>query len=70
MLHPLDEQRLKPLYSSHEQYVVDVINRTRTLESQRYITHEDAEEIIWHAKNSDVPILADIPSDIPDDLLR
>jgi hypothetical protein len=57
-VHPFDEQRLKPLYISHEHYVADVINTTRALESQRYITHEDAEEIVRHAKNSDVPTLA------------
>src|SRR3981081_2513116 len=51
-----------------EQYVGKVIDDTRKLVLQRYITREDGEEIISHARNSDVPTLADIPSDIPDDL--
>jgi Alpha/beta hydrolase domain len=65
---PFDAQHLKPLYNSHEQYVGAVINDTRKLVNQRYITREDGDEIIRHAKNSDVPTLADIPSDLPDDL--
>ena len=65
---PFDGQHLKPLYNSHEQYVGAVINDTRKLVNQRYITREDGDEIIHHAKNSDVPTLADIPSDVPDDL--
>jgi len=51
-----------------EQYVGKVIDDTRKLVLQRYITREDGEEIISHARNSDVPTLADIPSDLPDDL--
>ena len=65
---PFDGQHLKPLYNSHEQYVGAVINDTRKLVNQRYITREDGDEIIRHAKNSDVPALADIPYDIPDDV--
>jgi Alpha/beta hydrolase domain len=67
-VHPFDEQHLRPLYSSHDRYVDQVITSTRQLVLQRYITREDGEEIIRHAENSDVPILADIPSDLPDDL--
>jgi hypothetical protein len=65
---PFDAQHLKPLYNSHEQYLDAVISDTRKLVNQRYITREDGEEIIRHAKDSDVPTLADIPSDLPDDL--
>ena len=46
----------------------DVTNSINNLVLQRYILREDGDEIIRHAKNSDVPTLADIPSDIPDDL--
>jgi hypothetical protein len=38
------------------------------LVKQRYILREDGGEIIRRAENSDVPTLADIPSDIPDNL--
>ena len=67
-VHPFDGQHLKPLYGNHERYVDDVIKATRRLVLQRYLTREDGEEIIRQAKHSDVPTLADIPSDIPDDL--
>jgi hypothetical protein len=67
-VHPFDEQQLKPLYSSHQRYVDEVVDVTHKLVNQRYITREDGAEIIRHAKNSDVPTLADIPSDIPDEL--
>jgi hypothetical protein len=67
-VHPFDGQHLKPLYDSHERYVDDVVNTTRRLVLQRYLTRDDGEEIIRQAKNSDVPTLADIPSDVPDDL--
>jgi hypothetical protein len=67
-VNPFDGQHLKPLYGSHQRYIDQVVNSTRSLVLQRYITREDGEEIIRHAKNSDVPTLADIPSDIPDDL--
>jgi hypothetical protein len=67
-VHPFDGQHLKQLYSSHERYVDNVVNATRELVLERYITREDGSAIIRHAKNSDVPTLADIPSDLPDDL--
>jgi hypothetical protein len=67
-VHPFDGQHLKPLYYSHQRYVEDVTNSINNLMLQRYILREDGDEIIRHAKNSDVPTLADIPSDIPDDL--
>jgi alpha/beta hydrolase family protein len=67
-VHPFDEQHLKQLYSSHERYVDNVVNTTHELVLQRYVTREDGAAIIRHAKNSDVPTLADIPSDLPDDL--
>jgi hypothetical protein len=47
---PTDEQHLKQLYSSHEHYVDNVVNTTRELVLQRYITREDGIEIIRHAK--------------------
>jgi hypothetical protein len=65
---PFDRQHLKPLYHSHERYVDDVTKSINSLVLQRCILREDGNEIIRHAKNSDVPTLADIPSDIPDDL--
>jgi hypothetical protein len=61
---PFDAQHLKPLYNSHEQYVGAVISDTRKLVNQRYITREDGEEVVRHAKDSDVPTLADIPDDL------
>jgi alpha/beta hydrolase family protein len=67
-VHPFDEQQLKPLYDGHERYVDAVTNTTRKLVLQHYLTREDGAEIIGHAKDSDVPTLADIPSDLPDDL--
>jgi hypothetical protein len=67
-VHPFDGQHLKPLYDSHERYVDDVVDATRRLVLQRYLTRDDGEEISRQAKNSDVPTLADIPSDLPDDL--
>jgi hypothetical protein len=69
-VHPFDQQHLAPLYASHERYVDDVADTTHKLVRQRYITREDGREIIHNAKSSDVPTLADIPSDIPDDLLE
>jgi hypothetical protein len=65
---PFDHQRLTPLYNNQEKYVGAVVDAIQSLVHQRYITEEDGQEIIQHAKNSDVPILPDIPSDIPDDL--
>jgi Alpha/beta hydrolase domain len=67
-VHPFDEQHLKPLYSSHERYVDEVTDEVHKLVIHRYITREDGAEIIRHAKDSDVPTLADIPSDLPDEL--
>jgi hypothetical protein len=67
-VHTFDGEHLKPLYYSHQRYVDDVTNSINNLVLQRYILREDGDEIIRHAKNSDVPTLADIPSDIPDDL--
>ena len=69
-VHPFDQQHLVPLYSSHDRYVGEVISSTRQLVEQRYITREDGAEIIHHAQSSDVPVLADIPSDLPDNLLQ
>src|SRR5271166_1644143 len=67
-VHPFDGPHLRPLYPSHHEYVVDVINSVRGLVNQGYILREDGDEIINQAQHSDVPTLADIPSDIPDDL--
>jgi hypothetical protein len=69
-VHPFDQQKLAPLYSSHDRYVDEVIDDTRRLVLRRYITREEGEEIIRHAQNSDVLTLADISSDLPDDLLQ
>jgi Alpha/beta hydrolase domain len=65
---PFDAQHLQPLYASHEDYVDKVVEDTRKLVLQRYILREDGEEIIRHARNSDVPKLADIPTDLPETL--
>jgi hypothetical protein len=65
---PFDQQRLIPLYASHEQYVGAVVDAVKSLVLQRYITSEDGDSIVSHAKTSDVPTLADIPSDLPDNL--
>jgi hypothetical protein len=65
---PFDKQRLTPLYPNHQQYVGAMIDAVKSLVQQRYITAEDGQNIIQHAKDSDVSNLADIPSDIPDDL--
>jgi hypothetical protein len=67
-VHPFDGPQLKSLYYNHQQYVGKVINTIGRLVLQRYITREDGDAIIRQAENSDVPTLADIPSDIPDDL--
>ena len=67
-VRPFDQQHLTPIYQRHDRYVEEVIDATRKLVSQRYLTREDGEEIIRHAEKSDVPTLADIPSDLPDDV--
>jgi Alpha/beta hydrolase domain len=67
-VHPFDGPQLKVLYYNHQQYVGKVINTIGRLVLQRYITLADGDAIIRHAENSDVPTLADIPSDVPDDL--
>jgi Alpha/beta hydrolase domain len=67
-VHPFDQQQLKPLYNTHRQYVEKVVHSVNALVNQRYILREDGDELIRHAENSDVPTLADIPSDIPDNL--
>jgi hypothetical protein len=63
---PFDAQHLRPVYASHEDYVGRVVDDARKLVAQRYILREDGDEIIRHAQKSDVPTLADIPSDIPE----
>jgi hypothetical protein len=65
---PFDTQQLQPLYNSHQDYVGKVNDDTRKLVNQGYILREDGDKIIQHAMSSDVPILPDVPSDLPDDL--
>ena len=65
---PFDTYRLRPLYTSHQDYVSKVIDDIRQLVSEGYILREDGDEIVQHAMSSVVPSLSDIPSDLPDDL--
>ena len=67
-VEPFDTQQLQPLYNSHQDYVGKVNDDTRKLVNQGYILREDGDKIIQHAMSSDVPILPDVPSDLPDDL--
>ena len=54
---PFDTYRLKPLYTSHQDYVSKVIDEIRQLVSEGYIVREDGDEIVQHALSSDVPTL-------------
>jgi hypothetical protein len=67
-VHPFTETEMTPLYSDHQVYVGRVIADIFRLVVQRYLTLEDGLDIIHHAQESGVPVTADIPSDLPDDL--